>query len=362
MSHVPQLRHDPISGRTVIVAPGRGERPHDFQQLALERVAQPCPFCRGHEGATPPALATYRDAGRDGNPHRTADGENDDWLVRVIPNKYPALASMEAGVGPLPADEQDAAADVASILSPAPRAARGAHEVIVESARHVTCFSRLDEREAVAAVRAYRDRMRFHAQNKSLRYAQLFKNTGHDAGASVEHVHSQLMALPFVPRDVERELAGAERLFRQVRRCIFCELIDRERSAAVRLVGQSERFVAFCPYAGRFPYEAWILPRRHEPRFDALDDAAQPELGPLLRMVVGGITGAGGKPAYNYFLHTAPFDTVRPDHYHWHIEMFPRISEVGGYEWATGCFINSVPPEEAAAAIRRCANISDWKS
>jgi UDPglucose--hexose-1-phosphate uridylyltransferase len=340
MPPAPEYRHDPISGRTVIVARGRGERPHDFRQRIIERVDRPCPFCRGHERDTPAALATY------------GEDETGDWLVRVIPNKYPALATFAHTGRSVPAEGLDVTVDADAGPAFIPFAGHGAHEVIVESPRHVVCFSQLEDREAIAAVRAYRDRLRLHSQDPSLRYAQLFKNTGHDAGASVEHAHSQLMATAFLPAEMQRELRRSNRHLQSHGLCIFCDLLAREMDQRVRIVSATDRFVALCPFAGRFPYEAWILPRRHEPSFERLDDTDLTELGPLLRNVVAGVIGAAQQPAYNYFLHTAPFDTDRCDHYHWHIEMFPRTNEVGGFEWATGCFINSIPPEKAAAAIK----------
>jgi UDPglucose--hexose-1-phosphate uridylyltransferase len=323
-----ELRRDPVTGRPVIIARSRADRPHDFRRAAAQRFERVCPFCHGHEGDTPPTLAAYGGSGAG------------DWLVRVIANKYPAF-SLEAPPHAL-AESVDGEA----------LAALGAHEVIVESARHVTCFSRLDDREAALSLAAYRDRLRLHAGNAALRYAQIFKNSGQAGGASVEHIHSQLIATPFLPPELERELHGAEHYFLRNKRCVFCALLEWETAAAKRVLLETPRFVAFCPFAGRFPYETWILPRLHEPHFQALDDPALAELAPVLRAVVSGMTRASGQEAGNYFLHTAPFDMTGPDHYHWHMECFPRTTEVGGFEWATGCFINPLPPEQAAMAIQ----------
>jgi UDPglucose--hexose-1-phosphate uridylyltransferase len=328
-----ELRSDPITGRTVIVARGRSERPQDFARATTVRSHAACPFCRGNEGETPQALVVYTSSGASGQ---------DDWLVRVIPNKYPAL-SLDAVPPTSPAD-----ADYAST----PGAGYGAHEVIVESPRHVTCFSRLDLAEVHLTLRAYRDRLLAHCDKKSLRYGQIFKNNGAAGGATIGHVHSQLIATPFIPREVAAELAGCRRYFESHDRCIYCEMIDWETVAAQRIVAETEQFVAFCPFAARFPYETWLLPRRHGPRFHTLDDTALAELAPLLRSLVAATIAASGQDAYNFLIHTAPFDTSAADYYHWHIELFPRTLEIAGFEWGTGCYINPVPPEDAALQLR----------
>jgi UDPglucose--hexose-1-phosphate uridylyltransferase len=335
-----ELRSDPVTGRTVIIARGRSERPQDFARATTIRSHATCPFCRGNERETPQALAAYAVGG--------AAGE-DDWLVRVIPNKYPAL-SFDAAP---PTSLSDAE------YAPTTGAGYGAHEVIIESPRHVTCFSRLDLVETQLALRAYRDRLLVHRDKKSLRYGQIFKNNGADGGATIGHVHSQLIATPFLPREVSAELAGCRRYFESHDRCIYCEMIDRETTLAQRTIAETERFIAFCPFAARFPYETWLLPRRHASQFHALDDIALAELAPLLRSLVAATIAASGQDAYNFLIHTAPFDTSATDHYHWHIELFPRMLEVGGFEWGTGCHINPVPPEDAAPQLRTMAQ-SFW--
>ncbi|MEQ8787952.1 MAG: galactose-1-phosphate uridylyltransferase [Pirellulaceae bacterium] len=329
-----ELRSDPITGRTVIIARDRSKRPHDFARATTLRSHASCPFCQGHESETPEPLAVYGDDG------------GGDWLVRVIPNKYPAL-SLDVGRR-VRADEVEEGATERTVAG----RGYGAHEVIVESPRHVTCFSQLDDAEALLTLRAYRDRLLAHGDNDSLRYAQIFKNTGAAGGASVGHVHSQLIATPFVPPEVAAELAGCRDHFQQHARCAFCDLLRRELGAAERVVASAEHFVALCPFAARFPFETWVIPRRHQANYAALTDAELAELGPLLRSLVAATIGASGQDAYNFLLHTAPFDTSCADHYHWHIELFPRMLEIAGFEWGTGCFINPMPPEPASQSLR----------
>jgi UDPglucose--hexose-1-phosphate uridylyltransferase len=181
----------------------------------------------------------------------------------------------------------------------------------------------------------------------------VFKNVGAAGGASLEHIHSQLIATQFVPSEVERELTAAGQFFLREGKCCFCALLDEELSAGLRVVGDSGRFLAVCPYAGRFPYETWVLPRAHQSRFDEVSDTEVAELSALMLDLIGRIERALGRVAYNYLIHTEPFDTARLDHYHWHIEILPRITRTAGFEWGAGCYINPIPPEQAAAVLRR---------
>jgi UDPglucose--hexose-1-phosphate uridylyltransferase len=321
---MPELRQDPLSRRWVIVGGDRATRPNEFVEAASRASGLSCPFCFGHEADTPPAIATYG-----------ANGKGK-WLVRVVPNKYPAVTPTAADMS---------ATNGAS-------AAIGCHEVIVESPRHVASMSELTDAEAAAAFEAYRDRLWRLKGEGMYRYVQIFKNVGPAAGASLEHVHSQLVALPTVPDAVEQELASSGEHFRQHNESILSAMLDRELATGERLVAQTDRFVAFCPYASRFPYEVWVVPRQHQPRFEDAEPGELGEVSRLVRDTIGCIERAVGPVAYNYFLHTQPFDMPAYDHYHWHIEIIPRLTKVAGFEWSTGCFINSYPPESAAEHLR----------
>jgi UDPglucose--hexose-1-phosphate uridylyltransferase len=231
--------------------------------------------------------------------------------------------------------------------------AAGVHEVIIESPHHAASLSELDDFQLRATWAAYRDRLAEHARHGRWKYGQIFKNVGAAAGASIEHTHSQLIALPHVPGEIQTELSACAAYFAQHRRGLFAELISRELAAGERFVAQSPRFVAFCPFASRFPYEVWVLPRAGSPRFDCVaDDDELEELGQFVQNIVRKIECVLSRPAYNLFLHSAPFDSQDYDHYHWHVELFPRVTRAAGFEWSTGYFINPVSPEEAAAALR----------
>jgi UDPglucose--hexose-1-phosphate uridylyltransferase len=364
-----EFRHDPLSRRWVIIGGERGGRPNEFVEAASRASGISCPFCAGHESETPEAIATYSSNGK---------GK---WLVRVVPNKYPAVTPLPLGEGggrrppgeggqsipkPSPASLRSVRPRQSVVPAPGGRGNSsngtrsvpttlpgfGSHEVIVESPRHIASFSELTDAEAAAVFSAYSDRLQKLKAAGAYRYVQIFKNVGPAAGASLEHVHSQLVALPSVPEVIEQELAASGEFFQQHNKSLLADMIEREVAAGDRIVAQTDNFVAFCPYASRFGYEVWLAPRRHQPRFE---DAQKGELGEasrLARDIIGRIERAAGQSAYNYFLHTQPFDMPAYDHYHWHIEITPRLTKVAGFEWGTGCFINPYPPEAAAEHLR----------
>lgn len=328
-----EYRQDPLSRRWVIIGcDERAGRPNEFVEATTRQTGLPCPFCAGNEAQTPEAIASYS---------ATAGAS---WTVRVVPNKYPAVTTDEARCKSCELFAPGAAAGKA--------AGFGRHEVIIESPRHVASLSELTDGEAELVFVAYRDRLRQIKAEGTLPYVQIFKNVGPAAGASLEHVHSQLLALPGVPEVLQTELASCDEHFQANGRLLFSELIERELAAEERIVAQTPGFVAFCPYASRFPYEVWIAPRGHQPRFEEAEAGELAELARLMRDCIGRIERAAGQSSYNYLLHTAPFDSPAHDHYHWHIEILPRLTKVAGFEWGTGCFINPLAPESAAAHLR----------
>ncbi len=324
-----EIRLDPLSRRYVIIGGERALRPNEFVEAATRRRDLPCPFCVGHEAETPPAVATY-------------GGRNDgDWLVRVVPNKFPALTP----------DTNPSVANP-TVNGAACQPGFGAHEVIIESPEHVASLSELTDLEVLTVFSAYQDRMQAFAEDGRFRYVQIFKNVGPGAGASLEHLHSQLIALPSVPEVVQRELDSSREYFQEHGRSLLLELVASELDSGQRIVAQTENFLAFCPYASRFGYEVWVAPKRHQPRFKDMEAGELGEVSRLMREIIGRIECAIGSVAYNYFLHTRPFDMPAYDHYHWHIEIIPRLTKVAGFEWSTGCFINPYPPEAAAEHLR----------
>lgn len=322
-----QFRKDPLSDRWVAYAEGREERPNEYESNGRRRPGTRCPFCRGHEEDTPEPIITY--AGADGG----------EWIVRVVPNKYPAFRPCgESKV------QQEGLYEGTGAV--------GNHEVIVESPRHVASLSELTDLEARILLTAYRERMLGLKRENRYSYALVFKNVGPQAGASLEHSHSQIVATTMVPPEVAREMAAAKRLYHQHDACFFCRVIADERRRGERLVSETDRFIAVCPYASRMPYEMWVLPRRHASHFEDQSADELAELARFLQLLVRRLESLHGHIAYNYFIHSSPFDTSGLRHYHWHIEVFPRLTITAGFEWGAGYYINPVPPEQAAAILR----------
>jgi UDPglucose--hexose-1-phosphate uridylyltransferase len=333
---MPELRKDPIVGRWVIIAHERAKRPHDFESGAQRQSREgQCPFCEGNESATPPELYAQR------APELPADGPG--WQLRVIPNKYPALR--------LEGELQNRGDGIYDLM-----AGVGAHEVIIESPRHHISLSEMDDAAAGATLKVYRERLIHLKQDDRLVYGMLFKNVGVAAGASLEHTHSQLIVTPIVPISVWEEMTGALEFFNYRGRCIYCDMIQQELKDGARVVIDSEFYSVICPFASRFPFEMWVLPKLHSSHFEHTGDNGLAELATVLRQALVRLETVLDRPAYNYIIHTAPFDHQALPHYHWHIEIIPRLTRIAGFEWGSGFYINPVPPEDAARFLRE-ANV-----
>jgi UDPglucose--hexose-1-phosphate uridylyltransferase len=228
----------------------------------------------------------------------------------------------------------------------------GAHEVIIETPRHEVSMSALSEENIREVLWVYRDRLVDLKKDSRLVHGMLFKNVGAAGGASIEHTHSQLIVTPIIPISVWEEMTGALEFFNYRGRCIYCDMFLQEQTTEKRIVLDTSHFTAFCPYASRFPFEIWILPKTHSSHFENIPKPAVDDLGSVLRQVLTKLELALDSPAYNFIIHTAPFDHQELPHYHWHIEIIPRLTKVAGFEWGSGFYINSVPPEDAASFLR----------
>jgi UDPglucose--hexose-1-phosphate uridylyltransferase len=345
---VPDLRTDWLTGRSVIVAENRALRPNEFSSTAAAPVGAQsvanlmlaeaglpdapgvptCPFCVGNESRTPPALHELFDAaGR--------------WQVRVVPNMFPAVATGGPPVVP----------SAPELTSSAP--AHGAHEVIIESARHIDRMSALSPAELKQALVAYAHRLQFWRDDGRFKYGLIFKNQGHRAGASIAHLHSQFIALPAIPSAVEAEMHRAAEDYRKCQSCAYCRLIERERSCAERIVLDRNGFVAFCPFASLQPCEIWLLPDCHEHSFEALRSTeAIAHLADVLHWLLERLELTVPDAAYNMLLRTAPWGAGGDKWLHWRIELLPRFNAFAGFELATGIYINPLSPEVAARQLR----------
>lgn len=328
-----ELRRDPVVGRWVIIAGDRRHRPRDFEVQPEPALAGPelCPFCPGHENFTPPEVLAHRGHGS------AANGPG--WSVRVVPNKFPAL-QIEGELD----RRGDGIYDRMNGI--------GAHEVVIESPDHEKELSELSVGQIEQVLLAFRERMRDLRNDLRFRYILVFKNHGAAAGASLEHGHAQLIATPIVPMVVQEELDGALRHYRAKERCVYCDMVEQELRGGQRLVREDGGFVALEPFAPRFAFETWILPKRHQPSYDEIDPASLGALARLLKETLGRLRRALGKPSYNFLIHTAPCRQAPLEHYHWHLEIIPKLAHVAGLEWGTGFYINTTPPEESAAFLR----------
>ena len=327
-----EIRKDPLTGRGVIIAPERAQRPKQLGGASDAERCQPCPFCPGNESLTTPE--TWADRPGDSQPNQPG------WSVRVVANKYPAVT-----IGNVEPNSQT--------TDGSPGA--GVHEVIIESAAHVTNLAALDAEQFTKIFYAYRERLRAWRADRRWRYGLIFKNQGARAGASFEHGHAQLVALPFVPAAVENELSRARKYHRRSASCYYCSMIERELQAQVRVVASNEQFIALCPSAPRFAFETWILPRIHAAAFEQADDATIAGLAKISRQVIAALDRLQSNPPFNYSLQSQPWDDSPSAYYHWQLRLLPQFSRAGGFEWGTGIHINPVAPEDAARALRDAA-------
>lgn len=304
---MPELRKDPISSRWVIIATERAMRPTDFKSEPQLIRGGFCPFCEGNEDKTPPEIMSYRERGTQAN--------SKGWRVRVVPNKFPALR-IEGKLNKHGEGIYDSMHGI------------GAHEVIVESPKHIASLTELEDKQVEEILWTYRDRLIDLKKDRRFNYGLLFKNVGTAAGATLEHSHSQLIVTPIVPISVMHEMNGCEEFYKYRGRCLFCDMVQQELATGTRIVYDGEMFVAFAPYASRFPFEVWILSKVHASHFENLQKLEAEELAHVLRNVLLKLEASLEFPPYNYIIHTTPFTLGEIEHYHWHIEIIPRLTRL----------------------------------
>lgn len=367
---MPELRKDVTTNTWVIIASERGKRPHDFTFRADERVPRACPFCPGHESETPPEVLAL------GRPQGADAPDTPGWEVRVIPNKFPALAhvalpdqeggtaaelgaaaqtdlvrkgSEAGGAGPA-APAVDVGADRLYLHMPAV----GAHEVIIESPQHDATVGSYTIHHLRLILQAVLARYQALSRVPGLRYFQAFKNFGRIAGASLEHAHSQLMVTPMIPPATEAMIIAGQQYFRAAGNCPLCDLVAEESRLKRRMVWQSQYFLMFCPYASRFPFETWIVPCLHQPYFGSLADHAEAltSLAEAVQYLLQRVEAEFGPVPYNITLHTAPWEPGHEAYLHWHLRFTPRLTIIAGFELGTGVYVNPTAPELAAEVLR----------
>ena len=325
-----ELRKDPVVDRWVIIANERSKRPNATAPTIKSNSDELCPFCSGHEAETPPEVLAYRD--------NSIGANSPGWRVRVVPNKYPALASVRDIPGSADSPYQA-------------MGGFGAHEVIIESPTHFLSMAELSERQIEDVLRAYRQRLVALHDDPRWQSIIIYKNEGSAAGATLAHVHSQLLALPLVPHEVAQEWRALVAHHDATGRCLYCEILDHERTDRRRIVIESAAFIGFCPFASRFPYEIWVMPKKHSPFFHTIAKDELRQLRLMLGQSLRRLAGIVDAPL-NFVLHSGPLKEAKREHYHWHLEILPRITKIAGFELASGCYINTEAPEIAARQLR----------
>ena len=316
----------------MIIATERVRRPRDFPSLPRISRPGPCSLCPGHESETPPEVLAYRTP-----PDAAPDTPG--WRVRVVPSKFPALR--------IEGDLERRGEGLYDLMNGV-----GAHEVIVASPDHERGLGRLPVTAVEEILRAWRERIADLGGDGRFRSVVVFENHRFEGGATPAHPHSQLIAAPVVPLVVADELSGARAFHDWRERCLFCDILRQERQDGLRMVADGAGVAAFAPFAGRVPFETWILPARHVAAFERIDDTTLRETAAVLGAVLGKLDRALDDPPYRLVLHSAPFGMGESPSYHWHIELLPRLTGLGGFELGSGLPINPLPPEDAARILR----------
>ncbi|KKQ46061.1 MAG: Galactose-1-phosphate uridylyltransferase [Candidatus Moranbacteria bacterium GW2011_GWC2_37_8] len=323
-----ELRQDLVSGDWVVIATGRAKRPDEFgnfQRSHDDKGIATCLFEDPVASGQEPDVLIY-------------ERPNDDWSLRVFPNKYPAFSngkSRNVGEGPYTAVT-----------------GHGFHEIVV-TRDHFRHLAVMDIMEVAEVFDAYQERFLALMNKKDVNYIAIFHNHGKEVGASIPHPHSQIMAIPVVSPYVQLELDGASKFHKSNRHCVFCTMAEYESESEKRVVFENEEFIAYCPFASRAAFEVHVMPKKHSPYFERITDAQKIKLAEVFSKALGAIYKALNDPPYNFYIHSAPCDGKDYPHFHWHIEILPHTSTWAGFELDTGIEISTIQPEVAAEYLRK---------
>lgn len=326
-----ELRKDSVAGRWVIVNTDEPKKPSDFIKEESSFKTGPCPFCYGNESMTPPEIEVFR--------HKGTSSNTPGWQVRTVANKFPAL-QIEGNLSRSGSGIYDMSNGI------------GAHEVIIETPYHDKDITDLTDKEVNMVLDMYCHRAVDLQKDKRFRYILIFKNHGVSAGTSLEHPHTQLIALPMIPKNVLEELHGSRTYFEYRERCIFCDIIRQEQEEKERILLEGEFFISFCPFVSRFPFEVHIIPKEHKSHFYEMREDEKIELAKILKETLYRLKITLANHSYNFIIHTSPLDKENHDYYHWHIEIMPRLTRVAGFEWGTGFYVVPTPPEIAIKYLK----------
>lgn len=337
-----ELRRNPVNGQWVIVhvEDSWGPEQYEREDHAI-RFKATCQFCPGKEFLTPPEIEAVRPAGS------AANGAG--WQVRVVPNKFPALR-IEGNI--------DLRHDGMYTLSNG----IGAHEVFIETPAHDRNLTDLSDEEMFHVVDKYQSRLNDLTHDRRFKYVLIFKNYGESAGTTVEHPHSQIIALPMIPQYVAQELEGARAYYERHQRCVCCDMIAQEYRDLERIITENGKFLVFCPFASGYPFECWIIPKDHRCQFAAMNHEEKHALGNILRETLRRIKGCLSDPSYNYYLHVAPVNDKPHESFHWHIEIVPKLMRTVGLERGTGFYTVPTSPDRAARYLREAVVASSGQN
>lgn len=332
-----QLRQNPATKEWVIIAKERAQRPEDIGNRAPAKESpvpyEPgCPFCAGNESKTPRSIMEYR-------PYGTIPG-TPGWWVRIVTNKYPAL-SPESNTGRL--KETGFFRYMEGL---------GEHEVVIETPRHDMHLAVMEQTQVEEVFMAYRQRYQELSKDPRFEIVIIFKNHGQSAGTSLSHPHSQIIAAPVTPVHIRHRLQESMIYFDDEGRCVYCDMIAREKEAGTRIVMETENFICFEPFAARSPFETYILPKGHESSFGNISMELTKEFAFIARIVLAKLYVSLKNPDYNFVISSSPLKEPKDEYYHWHMKIIPRINAVAGFELGSGIYINTVIPEEAADFLR----------
>ncbi len=328
------LRFDQVNQLWVAIARNRLQRPTEYMPIERVQMQLLCPFCQGNEDETPLQLDAY---GADGKRMGTTE---EGWVTRVIPNKYPSFSDDDAPV-------ETAGSNLTNRES-------GWQELIIPTSRHIESFSELTDTELEVTMVASQDRLASLKSRAGIEHGMLFMNCRSAAGASLSHIHLQLIGSPVMGTGLASRIERDEVAIGSTGITVIEGLVASEREQAIRMVTKSENFEVFCPFASRFPLQIYIAPKSPKGDFLAMEQPELGELGQLCRQMVRGLESILDQPAYNILLHTPPFEASEGARRGWFIEIFPRMTCPAGFEWGTGTWINPVSPEAAAKRLRAC--------
>lgn len=327
---MPQLRQNIITGDWVVIAPERSKRPNDFVSAASVKAdATDCPFCL------------------DGSSYKVRLPHYENSHVYTFPNKYPAFVEDSTKASVRSRHIEDNFYTV--------RPSLGGHDVLAIK-DHQTSLYAFDHPTWVDLLMLTKRRYDYWRCDRHTEYSMLIYNHGVQAGASITHPHAQIFASNIVPNHIGKEIIGSERYYEANGVCIWCDLIQHERRHRVRLVEETEQFVAFAFYAARFPFEVWILPKTHAAHFETASETTLSALATMMERVLSRFGQLLNQPSLNFFLHDAPTNVGQSHSFHWHVEIAPRLSTYGGFELGSGTIIDVIAPEDAAEYLRQVTN------